>query len=191
MSGLAGSKVLVNNAGVYEEHPITTVDYEAWQAAWRRTIDTNLIGAANVTFCAVRHMLGRGGRIVNVSSRGAWRLGRRDCPYRDRPGLPNRSQRTTGRVGALLRSRAGRIPRRSGGAGARARRNARRPVILLDTNVLIYASGGDHPLKAPCRAIIQISRSGLARSISLAERTGSAATTRPLLRPRSNTTSRW
>ena len=65
MSGLAGSKVLVNNAGVYEEHPITTVDYEAWHAAWRRTI--------NVTFCAVRHMLGRGGRIVNVSSRGAFR----------------------------------------------------------------------------------------------------------------------
>ena len=27
-------------------------------------------------------------------------------------------------------------------------------MILLDTNVLIYASGGDHPLKAPCRAIM-------------------------------------
>lgn len=73
MSGLAGSKVLVNNAGVYEEHRIDVVDYDAWQAAWRRTIDPNLIGAANVTFCAVRHMLGRGGRIVNVSSRGAFR----------------------------------------------------------------------------------------------------------------------
>ena len=32
----------------------------------------NLTGAANVTWCAVRHM-GRGGRIVNVSSRGAFR----------------------------------------------------------------------------------------------------------------------
>lgn len=72
-AGLDGLDVLVNNAGVYEEHPITTVDYDAWQAAWRRTIDTNLIGAANVTFCAVHHMLGCGGRIVNVSSRGAFR----------------------------------------------------------------------------------------------------------------------
>ena len=32
----------------------------------------NLVGAANVTWCAVRHM-GRGGRIVNVASRGAFR----------------------------------------------------------------------------------------------------------------------
>jgi 3-oxoacyl-[acyl-carrier protein] reductase len=32
----------------------------------------NLTGAANVTWCAVRHM-GSGGRIVNVSSRGAFR----------------------------------------------------------------------------------------------------------------------
>src|SRR5258705_1070785 len=32
----------------------------------------NLVGAANVTWCAVRHMRD-GGRIVNVSSRGAFR----------------------------------------------------------------------------------------------------------------------
>jgi 3-oxoacyl-[acyl-carrier protein] reductase len=32
----------------------------------------NLVGAANVTWCAVRHM-GTGGRIVNVASRGAFR----------------------------------------------------------------------------------------------------------------------
>ena len=32
----------------------------------------NLLGAANVTYCAVKHMK-RGGRIVNVSSRGAFR----------------------------------------------------------------------------------------------------------------------
>lgn len=72
-SDLGGIDVLVNNAGMYEEHRIDAIDYDAWQAAWRRTIDTNLIGAANVTYCAVQHMLGRGGRIVNVSSRGAFR----------------------------------------------------------------------------------------------------------------------
>jgi 3-oxoacyl-[acyl-carrier protein] reductase len=66
--------VLVNNAGIFPNHPIAEIDYEQWQAAWRRTIDTNLIGPANVTFCAAEKMrqLG-GGRIVNISSRGAFR----------------------------------------------------------------------------------------------------------------------
>jgi NAD(P)-dependent dehydrogenase (short-subunit alcohol dehydrogenase family) len=64
--------VLVNNAGVFEAHPITETSYEQWQRAWERTLGVNLVGAANVTWCAVRHM-GRGGRIVNVASRGAFR----------------------------------------------------------------------------------------------------------------------
>ena len=64
--------VVVNNAGVIVEHPIDTVSYEDWQAAWRRTIDVNLIGAANVCWCALRHMPD-GGAIVNVASRGAFR----------------------------------------------------------------------------------------------------------------------
>lgn len=34
------------------------------------------------------------------------------------------------------------------------RRGARPPVIVLDTTVLAYAVGGEHPLRAPCRAII-------------------------------------
>jgi 3-oxoacyl-[acyl-carrier protein] reductase len=59
---------------VFTPHPITDVSYEQWQAAWQHTLGVNLIGAANVTWCAVRHMIGRGGgRIVNVSSRGAFR----------------------------------------------------------------------------------------------------------------------
>jgi 3-oxoacyl-[acyl-carrier protein] reductase len=66
--------VLVNNAGIYEEHPLSETDYESWQASWRRTIETNLIGAANASYCAARQMIGQGGgRIVNVSSRGAFR----------------------------------------------------------------------------------------------------------------------
>ena len=67
-----GIGVLVNNAGVFEPHPITDTSYEEWQESWRRTLGINLVGAANVTWCAVRHM-GPGGRIVNVSSRGAFR----------------------------------------------------------------------------------------------------------------------
>ena len=72
--------VLVNNAGIYDAHPPATASYAAWQAGWRRTIDTNLIGAANAAYCAARHMLRLGGgRIVNVSSRGAFR-GEPDAP---------------------------------------------------------------------------------------------------------------
>jgi 3-oxoacyl-[acyl-carrier protein] reductase len=74
-AALDGLDVLVNNAGVFIEHPLTEVSYEQWQAVWQQTLGVNLTGAANVTWCAVQHMVrqGRGGRIVNVSSRGAFR----------------------------------------------------------------------------------------------------------------------
>ncbi len=73
-SALGGLDVLVNNAGIYTPHRIAEVSYEQWQAAWQQTLAVNLTGAANVTWCAVRHMIPRGGgRIVNVSSRGAFR----------------------------------------------------------------------------------------------------------------------
>jgi NAD(P)-dependent dehydrogenase (short-subunit alcohol dehydrogenase family) len=72
--------VLVNNAGVFTAHPPLSTSYEEWQAAWSRTLATNLVGAANATFCAVPHLTAAGGgAIVNVSSRGAFR-GEPDCP---------------------------------------------------------------------------------------------------------------
>ena len=69
---LGGLDVLVNNAGVYLPNEIVEDDYAAWQRAWRQVLDVNLLGAANACWCALRHMTG-GGRIVNVSSRGAFR----------------------------------------------------------------------------------------------------------------------
>ena len=71
---LGGLDVLVNNAGIFAPHPITQVSYAEWQAAWQATLGVNLIGAANVTWCAVQHMVTHGGgRVINVSSRGAFR----------------------------------------------------------------------------------------------------------------------
>jgi NAD(P)-dependent dehydrogenase (short-subunit alcohol dehydrogenase family) len=66
--------VLVNNAGVFEEHPIAEVSYEEWQRQWMYTMNANLMGAANASFCAAQYMIKQGGgRIINVSSRGAFR----------------------------------------------------------------------------------------------------------------------
>jgi NAD(P)-dependent dehydrogenase (short-subunit alcohol dehydrogenase family) len=75
-AGLGGLDVVVNNAGIYVDHPVLGTSYEEWQAAWQATLGVNLVGAANVTWCAVQHMIASGrraGRIVNVGSRGAFR----------------------------------------------------------------------------------------------------------------------
>jgi NAD(P)-dependent dehydrogenase (short-subunit alcohol dehydrogenase family) len=77
-AALGGLDVLVLNAGVYEAHPIDGTDYAGWQDAWRRTLDTNLVGPANLAWLLVEHLRSRpegtaGGRIVAVGSRGAYR----------------------------------------------------------------------------------------------------------------------
>ena len=76
-AALDGVDVLVNNAGVYggvnRPHPVFDTDFEQWQLMWRHTFEVNLFGAANAAWAAARHMRERGGRIVNVSSRGAFR----------------------------------------------------------------------------------------------------------------------
>ena len=66
--------ILVNNAGIYEEVSLLTMNYEEWQQAWKKTIDTNLTGVSNLSFLAIKEMVKQGGgKIVNVSSRGAFR----------------------------------------------------------------------------------------------------------------------
>jgi NAD(P)-dependent dehydrogenase (short-subunit alcohol dehydrogenase family) len=65
--------VLVNNAGIFEMHPIGEVDYAQWQDAWQRTLALNLLAPAHLTFLTARQMAEcRGGRIINISSRGAF-----------------------------------------------------------------------------------------------------------------------
>jgi 3-oxoacyl-[acyl-carrier protein] reductase len=65
---------LVNNAGIYVEHPPVTADYEQWSEILQRTLATNFVGPAQLSFFAARAMAQQGsGRIVNISSRGAFR----------------------------------------------------------------------------------------------------------------------
>ncbi|UCH72909.1 MAG: SDR family oxidoreductase [Rhodospirillales bacterium] len=64
---------LVNNAGIFEAAPLD-MDLEAWRAAWKRTLQVNLISPAELCRHAIRDFQGRGGgRIVNISSRAAFR----------------------------------------------------------------------------------------------------------------------
>lgn len=82
--------VLVNNAALFAEDAtgqgrrldlgIAESSYDEWVDGWRRTIDVNLLGTANVTYQVARTMLTKDpadplprGRIVTVGSRGAYR----------------------------------------------------------------------------------------------------------------------
>jgi NAD(P)-dependent dehydrogenase (short-subunit alcohol dehydrogenase family) len=66
--------VLINNAGVFEENPISRPD-DAWLASWERTMQINLTASADLCRRAVLHWQASGasGRIVNIASRAAHR----------------------------------------------------------------------------------------------------------------------
>ena len=66
--------VLVNNAGISIFHKIDNVDFEHWTNAWENTFKTNLFAVSNMCYWGAKAMMKTGGgRIVNISSRGAFR----------------------------------------------------------------------------------------------------------------------
>jgi 3-oxoacyl-[acyl-carrier protein] reductase len=80
LASRGGIDTLVNNAGIFPDHPPLTTEYSDWTRAWQQTLSTNLLGPAHLSFCAARAMAQEGGgRIVSVSSRAA---------FRGEPGAP-------------------------------------------------------------------------------------------------------
>lgn len=75
IKGVYGSlDVAVNNAGMGYHHPVDQSTYQDWQSGWNQIIGTNLLGPANVSYQAAQLMIQQGhGRIINISSRGAYR----------------------------------------------------------------------------------------------------------------------
>jgi 3-oxoacyl-[acyl-carrier protein] reductase len=80
--------ILINNAGLFFAHAPLKTSYPLWQSAWQQTLAANLVAPANLSLLAAQSMAARGqpvnaafgrGRVVNISSRGAFR-GEPDAP---------------------------------------------------------------------------------------------------------------
>jgi len=91
---LKGIDVLVNAAGVFAEHDITSLNYDNWVKSWSYNLGANLIGPVNLAFCVAQQMIKQGrGKIINITSRGAFR-GEPDAPAygASKAGLNSASQ---------------------------------------------------------------------------------------------------
>ncbi|MEI6682687.1 MAG: SDR family oxidoreductase [Bacteroidota bacterium] len=66
--------ILVNNAGIFREQDMTGIPVEDFLDNWEQTIRVNLTGPAILSNLVAREMIrSGGGRVVNVTSRGAFR----------------------------------------------------------------------------------------------------------------------
>ncbi len=70
--------VLVNNAAVYYDHPLFDSSFDEWRENFRSMFDINLFAVSDLCYWAAQQMKQQGGgqsggKIVNVSSRGAFR----------------------------------------------------------------------------------------------------------------------
>jgi 3-oxoacyl-[acyl-carrier protein] reductase len=110
MTAFGHVDILVNNAGLFVDHPPLTTEFAVWEAAWQRTLGANLLGPARLSMLAVQAMASRPlsaepgwgrGRIVNISSRGAFR-GEPDSPAygASKAGLNSLSQSVAKAVAA-------------------------------------------------------------------------------------------
>jgi 3-oxoacyl-[acyl-carrier protein] reductase len=75
-----GLDVLVNNAGVVHRVDPSCDGIDDWSHAWDDSFEVNILGTAVLTWHALR-LMGRGGRIVNVTSRAAFRGMPDSIPY--------------------------------------------------------------------------------------------------------------
>ncbi|MCH9027865.1 MAG: SDR family oxidoreductase [Proteobacteria bacterium] len=74
VAGIGGLDLLVNNAGVFFDHPPLTTDNADWQQSWQQTLAVNLLAPAILCHAAAVIMAQNGGgKIINISSRGAFR----------------------------------------------------------------------------------------------------------------------
>ena len=95
--------ILVNNAGIFRPHPVDgSLPFEEWLATFQETLSTNLVGPAAAAFQAIQHMRrGRGGTIINIGSRGAYRGEAGQVGYgAAKAGLHSLSQSLAQEVGA-------------------------------------------------------------------------------------------
>ena len=66
--------ILVNNAGIFEENDMEKMPFDDFMNYWEKTIRVNLTGPALLSQLVAREMMKTGGgKIVNVTSRGAFR----------------------------------------------------------------------------------------------------------------------
>lgn len=66
--------ILVNNAGIYDENDMVEMPFDDFLAYWEETIQVNLTGPAVLSNLVAREMVKTGrGRIINITSRGAFR----------------------------------------------------------------------------------------------------------------------
>jgi 3-oxoacyl-[acyl-carrier protein] reductase len=74
--------MIVNNAGIFHEIDLQNITFEKWQETWQETINTNLLSPVNLSFLAAKSMMkyNSSGKIINISSRGAFR-GEPNAPY--------------------------------------------------------------------------------------------------------------
>ncbi len=78
---LGGLDILVNNAGIFETQPVDD-GADNWRRNWDRTLAINLRAPALLCHAAAQLMASRGGgRIINITSRGAFRGEPRAAAY--------------------------------------------------------------------------------------------------------------